>query len=400
MIFELNRTVELLAKEKGLTKEVVWDLLKKTIEQVAKKRFGEEKMIEVEHDPETDKLTIIVIKRIVEQVENPEIEISLPDARKLDPTFNIGEEVVFDKEVVDLGRIGAHQVKQILMQKLKEEEKNSIYNEYISRKGEIVSGIVRRVEKGVVVVDLGKSEAVLSQNQLIPGEIYTPGDRVRSYLEDVVIGNRGTRILISRTHPQFVAKLLANQVPEIYEGIITIVNVVRDPGNRAKVAIKCKDSTLDPLGACIGYKGSRIQGIVQELRGERIDLILHDDDIVKYICNSLAPAEITRLILDENDKAADIIVPDDQLAIAVGKRGVNIKLASKLTGWKLSLKSESKGAKTTKDIDAELAQYFLEDNLLAGGEQQAAPAVVPEEAAAQPAEAPATEGSGEEGAQA
>lgn len=363
MIFELNRVVEQLAKDKGLSKEIVWNLLKKSVEQVAKKRLGERKKIEVEYDPETDKLIIQEIKTVVENVTDPETEISLREARKIDPDFRVGEELVYERNILDLGRIGAHQVKQILMQKLKEEEKNSIYNEYILRKGEIVSGIVNRIEKNAVVVDLGKSEAYLSFKDMIPGEMFTPGDRVKAYLEDVVKGSKGTRIVLSRTHPQFVAKLLESQVPEIYEGIITIMGIARDPGNRAKVAIKCRDVGIDPLGSCIGYKGSRIQTIVQELRGERIDLVLWDEDIVKYICNALAPAEITRLVIDENEKSAEIIIPDNQLAIAVGKRGVNIKLASKLIGWKLSVRAESKGAKTAKDIDAELAQYLLDENL-------------------------------------
>jgi N utilization substance protein A len=370
MIFELNRVVEQLAKEKGLPKEVVWDLLKKSVEQVAKKRMGEAKIIEVEYDQESDRLVIQEIRKVVEDVENPDTEISLKDARKIDPDFSVGEEIIYEKEPVDLGRIGAHQVKQILIQKLKEEEKNSIYNEYISRKGEIVSGIVRRVEKKAIVVDLGKSEAFVNFSDLIPGEMFTPGDRVRAYLEDVEKGNRGTRILLSRNHPQFLAKLLESQVPEIYEGTITVMGIARDTGNRSKVAVKCRDTGIDPIGACIGYKGSRIQGIVQELRNEKIDMVLWDDDIVKYICNALAPAEITKLTLDENERSAEIIVPDNQLAIAVGKRGANIKLASRLTGWKLSVNSESKVAKTSKDIDAELAQYFLEENLIGQEEEK------------------------------
>lgn len=363
MIFELNRVVEQLAKEKGLPKEDVMEMLKKSVEQVARKRLGEKKMLEVEYEADSDKLVIQEIKTVVEHVQDPDIEISLKDAKKLAPDFEIGDEVVFDKEPVDLGRIGAHQVKQILMQKLKEGEKNSIYSEYISRKGEIISGIVRRVEKGSLVVDLGKSEAKMKFSDLIPGEMFTPGDRVRAYLKDVEKGNKGTTIYLSRTDDKFLAKLLESQVPEIYEGIITIMAIARDPGNRAKVAIKCRDVGLDPVGACIGYKGSRIQNIVQELKGERIDIILWDEDIVKFICNSLAPAEITKLLLDENNKSAEIVVPDSQLAIAVGKRGANIKLASKLTGWKLSVNSESKVAKSSKEIDAELAQYFLDENL-------------------------------------
>lgn len=364
MEFEITRVVEQLAKEKGLPKEMVWEMLKKSVEQVARKRMGERKLIEVDFDPESGLLIIQEVRNVVEHVEDPETEISLAEARKIDPDFNVGEEFIYEKNPVDLGRIGAHQVKQILMQKLKEGEKNSIYAEYISRKGEIVSGIVRRVEKGGLVIDLGKSEARLKMNDLIPGEMFTPGDRIRAYLKDVEKGNKGTTIFLSRTDDQFLAKLLENSVSEIYDGTITIMAIARDPGNRAKVAVKCKDSSLDPVGACIGYKGSRIQNIVQELKGERIDIILWDEDIVKFICNSLAPAEITKLVLDENNKSADIVVPDNQLAIAVGKRGANIKLASKLTGWKLSINSESKATKSSKEIDAELAQFFLDENLI------------------------------------
>ncbi len=364
MIYELNRVVESLAKEKGISKDTVWEILLKSIEQVARKKMGEDKEIEVVFDEETNKPIIQEIKVIVEKVTNPNREISIDEAKKIDPDFRIGDEIVFDKSPVDLGRIGAHQVKQILIQKLKEEEKNSIYNEYISRKGEIVSGIVRRVEKKNLIVDLGKSEAQLLFQDLIPGEMFTPGDRVRACLVDVVKDNRGTRIVLSRTHPKFLEKLLEAQVPEIYDGTITIMGVARDPGNRAKVAIKCKDLNIDPVGACIGYKGSRIQNIVQELRNEKIDIVLWDDDIVKYICNALSPAEITRLVVDENEKTAEIIVPDNQLALAVGKRGSNIKLASKLIGWKLVVKSESKGTKSSKDIQAELDQYYLDENLI------------------------------------
>lgn len=370
MEFEIARVVDQLAKEKGLPKEMVWDMLKKSIEQAAKKRLGERKVFEVDYDADSGKLVLEQIKTVVEKVEDPDTEISLEEARKMDPYFNVGDEVVFDKRTEDLGRIGAYQVKQILMQKLKEGEKNSIYAEYISRKGEIVSGIVRRVERGALIVDLGKTEAKLKVSDLIPGEMYAPGDRIRAYLKDVQKESKGTTVYLSRTDDQFLAKLLESSVAEIYDGTITIMAIARDPGNRAKVAVKCKDSTLDPIGACIGYKGSRIQNVVQELKGERIDIILWDDDIVKFICNSLAPADITKLVLDENTKTADIVVPDEKLAIAVGKRGANIKLASKLTGWKLSINSESKVAKTSKEIDAELAQYFLDENLVSGKEEK------------------------------
>lgn len=370
MEFETARVVEQLAKEKGLPKELVWDMLKKSIEQVAKKRLGERKIFEVEYEPESGKLILEQIKTVVEDVQDPDTEISIKEAKAIDPYFNVGDEVVFEREPVDLGRIGAYQVKQILMQKLKEGEKNSIYAEYISRKGEIVSGIVRRVEKGALIVDLGKAEAKLKISDLIPGEMYAPGDRIRAYLKDVEKGNKGTTVYLSRTEDQFLAKLLESSVSEIYDGTITIMAIARDPGNRAKVAVKCKDSSLDPVGACIGYKGSRIQNVVQELKGERIDIILWNEDIVKFICNSLSPAEITKLVLDENTKSAEIIIPDNQLAIAVGKRGSNIKLASKLTGWKLSINSESKVAKTSKEIDAELAQYFLDENLVAEKEEK------------------------------
>jgi len=370
MEFEIARVVDQLAKEKGLPKEMVWDMLKKSIEQAAKKRLGERKVFEVQYDADSGKLVLEQIKTVVEKVEDPDTEISLEEARKMDPYFNVGDEVVFDKRTEDLGRIGAYQVKQILMQKLKEGEKNSIYAEYISRKGEIVSGIVRRVERGALIVDLGKTEAKLKVSDLIPGEMYAPGDRIRAYLKDVQKESKGTTVYLSRTDDQFLAKLLESSVTEIYDGTITIMAIARDPGNRAKVAVKCKDSTLDPIGACIGYKGSRIQNVVQELKGERIDIILWDDDIVKFICNSLAPADITKLVLDENTKTADIVVPDEKLAIAVGKRGANIKLASKLTGWKLSINSESKVAKTSKEIDAELAQYFLDENLVSEKEEK------------------------------
>jgi len=364
MIFELNRVVEQLAKDKGLPKETVWNLVKKSVEQVAKKRLGDKKKIEVEYDPEIDKLVLLEIKTVVEEVKDPDTEISLSEARRIDPDFKVGEELVYERNVLDLGRIGAYQVKQILMQKLKEEEKNSIYNEYVMRKGEIVSGIVNRIEKNAIVVDLGKSEAYLSFKDMIPGEMFAPGDRVKAYLEDVVKGNRGTKIVLSRTHPQFLVKLLESQVPEIYEGIITIVSVARDPGNRAKVAIKYKDIGIDPVGACIGYKGSRIQNIVQELRGERIDIFKWSENIEELICNALGDVEVIKLVIDENEKSAEIVIPDNKLAVAVGKRGVNIKLASKITGWKLSVKAESKGTKTAKDIDAELAQYLLDENLV------------------------------------
>ncbi len=370
MEFDISRIVEQLAKEKGLPKEDVWDMLKKSVEQVARKRLGERKQIEIEFDEVSKNFLIQEIKKVVQKVEDPDTEISIEEARKIDPDFNVGEDVIFESTPVDLGRIGAHQVKQILMQRLKEGEKNSIYNEYISRKGEIVSGIVRRVEKGGLIVDLGKSEARVKINDLIPGEMFTPGDRIRAYLKDVEKTNKGTTIYLSRTDDQYLAKLLENNVAEIHDGTITIMAIARDPGNRAKVAIKCKDVSIDPVGACIGYKGSRIQNIVEELRGERIDIILWDNDIVKFICNSLAPAEITKLVLDENNKSAEIVVPDNQLAIAVGKRGANIKLASRLTGWKLSITSESKVAKSPKELEAELSQYFLDESLIAQEEKK------------------------------
>ncbi|MGZ3744368.1 MAG: transcription termination factor NusA, partial [Pseudobdellovibrionaceae bacterium] len=278
-----------------------------------------------------------------------EVEIPMDEALKLDPQAQEGDSIGIKMDAGELGRIAAQTAKQIIMQKVRDAERSIIFNEFEERKGEIASGIARRVEKGAIVVDLGRTEAYIPPREQIPGESYKPGDRIQGYLSEVRQTTRGPQIIMSRADERYLMKLFEMEVPEIYDGIVEIMSAAREPGQRAKIAVRSKDNSVDPVGACVGMKGSRVQNIVQELRGEKIDIIPWDEDITRFACNALAPAEISRVFVDEANKEMEVVVPDSQLSLAIGKRGQNVRLAAKLTTWKLDIISESSASSRTAE---------------------------------------------------
>ena len=295
-------------------------------------------------------IEIFEFKEVVENVSDGHVEVSLEDAREMDPDCELGDSLGIKMDMDVLGRIAAQSAKQVLMQRLREAEKDVVYDDYKDRRGEIIHGIAQRFDKGGIIVNLGRAEAELPSKEQIPRESYKQGDRVRAYILDVKQFSRGPQIILSRTHPNFLSALFENEVPEIAEGIVRIVQVAREPGSRAKIAVSSKDSDVDPVGACVGMKGARVQAVVQELRGEKIDIVTWDPDPAKFICNALAPAEITRVIVDEGNQRMEVVVPDDQLSLAIGKRGQNVRLASKISGWNLDVTGETNYNNALKDI--------------------------------------------------
>ncbi len=367
MAFEvqkLDSILEQVSREKGIPKKVIVEALEDAILKAAKKVFGEERALEASYNIEIGQVELFQYMEVVETVENPTTEITLEQAHMVDPEAEVGDELGFqifylesdkerareeDEKYQDIlqiktarrafGRIAAQTVKKEILKKVQEAERDMIYNEYKDREGDLVTGTVRRFERGSVIVDLGKAEGLLPSREQCPRESYRPGDRVQAYLKEVVKDTRGHQLILSRTDPRFVEKLFEKEVPEIYEGIVTIMNVAREPGERTKIAVVSKDSDVDPVGACVGLKGARVQAIVQELRGEKIDIVPYSPDLARYVCNAIAPAEVVRVLIDEDSKQIELIVPDDQQSLAIGRRGQNVKLASKLVQWKIEVHS-------------------------------------------------------------
>jgi N utilization substance protein A len=278
---------------------------------------------------------------VVEEVETDANQMSLVAARKKNPAAEVGDYISEPLPPVEFGRISAQSAKQVIVQKVREAERDRQYDEFKDRIGEVVNGVVKRVEYGNVIVDLGRGEAIVRRDELIPREMFRPGDRIRSFLYDVRREARGPQIFLSRTHPQFMAKLFKQEVPEIYDGIIEVKAVARDPGSRAKIAVISRDSSIDPVGACVGMRGSRVQAVVQELQGERVDIIPWSQNAASFIVNALQPAEVSKVVLDEDTGRIEVVVPDDQLSLAIGRRGQNVRLASQLTGWDIDILTEA-----------------------------------------------------------
>ena len=341
MITELIRVIDQVSREKGVDREVLIKTIEEAVRAAARKKLGHNYDLEVSFNEEMGEIEIFEFKEVVEKVTNENVEISLEEAKQIDPGSEIGDSLGIKMDTDALGRIAAQSAKQVIMQRLREAERDIVYDDFKDRRGEIIHGIAQRFDKGAIVVNLGRTEAELPTKEQIPKESYKQGDRVRAYILDVKQFSRGPQIILSRTHPNFLSALFENEVPEISEGIVRIVQVAREPGSRAKIAVSSKDSDVDPVGACVGMKGSRVQAVVQELRGEKIDIVTWDPDPAKFICNALAPAEIVRVIVDEANQTMEVVVPDDQLSLAIGKRGQNVRLASKLSGWNLDVTSES-----------------------------------------------------------
>jgi N utilization substance protein A len=312
------------------------------MKQAARRKYGQEKEIEARFNEELGEIELFEFRTVVENLTDPENQILIAPARELDPEAEEGDQIGVKLDTTDFGRILAQTAKQVIIQRVRDAERDNVYEEYKDRKGEVVNGIVRRFEKGALIVDLGRAEAVLPPKEQVPRESYRPGDRIRAYVLDITKALKGPQIILSRSCTQMLTKLFEQEVPEIYEGIVSIVAVAREPGGRSKIAVASRDSDVDPVGACVGMKGSRVQAVVQELRGERIDIVPWSPDAARYVCSALSPAQVSKVIIDEQAKSMDVIVPDDQLSLAIGRKGQNVRLAVQLTGWRIDIKSESK----------------------------------------------------------
>jgi N utilization substance protein A len=338
----LKREIDQIAKDKGIDKREIIGALEEAMKQAARRRHGQEREIEARFNEELGEIELFEFKQVVEEVTDPSTQIALGDARGLDPDAQVGDEIGVKMDTSDFGRILAQAAKQVIIQRIRDAERDNVYEEYKDRKAEIVNGIVRRFEKGAIIVDLGRAEAVLPPKEQVPRETYRPGDRIRAYVLDVNRVSKGPQIVLSRSSIHMLTKLFAQEVPEIYEGIVRIESAAREPGGRSKIAVASRDSDVDPVGACVGMKGSRVQAVVQELRGERIDIVPYSTDPARYVCSALSPAQVSKVIIDESEKSMDVIVPDDQLSLAIGRKGQNVRLAVQLTGWRIDIKSESK----------------------------------------------------------
>lgn len=338
---DLNRVIDQVSKEKSMDRAVIIEALESAMLSAARRTFGQ-KRIEAKFNPDLGEIELFEIKTVVEQVADPETEVTLTVAREvLDPEAEMGDELLNKLPAASFGRIAAQVAKQSVIQKVREAEREQIYNEFKNRKGEIYSGIVQRTEKKNIIVNLGRTDAVLPEKEQIPFERYRQGDRIRAYVLDVDMTSKGPQIVLSRTHPGFLMKLFEQEAPEVYEGIIEIKSAAREPGSRAKIAVHSTDPDVDPVGACVGMKGTRVQSVVQELRGERVDIVPWTADPAEYVCRSILPAKVSKIIQDDEEHEMEVIVPDDQLSLAIGKKGQNVKLAARLTGWKLNVRSQS-----------------------------------------------------------
>ena len=337
---ELLQIADAVAREKAIDRGIVIAAMEDAIAKAARSRYGSETDVHADINPRTGELRLARHLLVVENVESPASQISLEEARRHNPAAQIGDSIADALPPLEYGRIAAQSAKQVIVQKVREAERDRQYQEYKDRIGDIVNGIVKRVEYGNVVVDLGRGEAIVRRDELLPREVFRNGDRVRAYIYDVRREVRGPQIFLSRTHPQFMAKLFAQEVPEIYDGIVEVKAVARDPGSRAKIAVISRDSSVDPVGACVGMRGSRVQAVVNELQGEKIDIIPWSPDIPTFVVNALAPAEVAKVVLDEDRERIEVVVPDAQLSLAIGRRGQNVRLASQLTGWDIDILTE------------------------------------------------------------
>ncbi len=349
LISEIKRVIDQVSREKGIDRRILIAALEEALKLAAKKKLGPKADIEVHYDEKTGEIEVFQFKEVVETVADPDLEIDLETGRQLDPGCEIGDSIGTKMDTTTFGRIAAQSAKQVIIQKMKDAERDAVFSGFIDRKGEIINGIVQRFDRGDIIVNLGHTEGILMVKDQIPRETYRRGDRIRAYIKDVLYESRGPQIILTRTDDQFLIALFKTEVPEINEGIVKIMGAAREPGARAKIAVASADSDIDPVGACVGMKGSRVQNVVQELRGEKIDIIPWHVDAAKFVCNALAPAEISRVIIDEENRLMEVIVPDEFLSVAIGRRGQNVRLASKLTGWHLDVISETRYSQAMKE---------------------------------------------------
>ncbi len=357
---ELLQIADAVAREKTIDREIVISAMEDAIQKAARSRYGTETEVRAEINPKTGEIKLQRLLMVVDNVENVSTEISLEEARGRNPEAGVGDYIAEPLPPLDFGRIAAQSAKQVIVQKVREAERDRQYDEFKDRIGEVVNGAVKRVEYGNVIVDLGRGEAIVRRDELIPREVFRNGDRIRALIYDVRREQRGPQIFLSRTHPQFMVKLFAQEVPEIYDGVIEIRSVARDPGSRAKIAVISKDSSIDPVGACVGMRGSRVQAVVGELQGEKIDIIPWNDDQATFIVNALQPAEVAKVVLDEDAERIEVVVPDDQLSLAIGRRGQNVRLASQLTGWAIDIMTEQDESERRQKEFSERSSLFMD----------------------------------------
>lgn len=352
---DLNRVIEQVSKEKGIDKSILISALENAMISAAKKTFGAQRKIEAQYNPELGEVELFEAKLVVEEVKDPAVEIALNEAREmLDPEAQVGDELLSKLDSSSFGRIAAQAAKQNIVQRVRDAEREIIYNEFKGREGQLVNGIVQRFEKKNIIVNLGKTDAILPEKEQVPRERYRQGDRIRAYIVAVEMTARGPQIVLSRTHPGMLIKLFEQEVPEIYEGIVEVKGAAREPGGRAKFAVISNDQDVDPVGACVGMKGTRVQAVVQELRGEKIDIIHWTPDQAEYVCRALAPAKVSKIIIDDEDHSMEVIVPDDQLSLAIGRKGQNVRLAARLSTWRIDVRGEAEADEETRRARASI----------------------------------------------
>lgn len=361
---ELLNAIAFLSKEKGVSTDVICDSLEAVLITAYKKEPEANPLADVELNRETGDYRIVAAKTVVEDVVNDHGEISLADARKLNPEYEVGDVVNVDVTPSNFGRIAAQAAKQVMIQRLREAERSIVYDEFYNRTDDIITGLIQRIENKNVYVDLGKAEAILPASEQIPTETYTVGQRIKCYVVEVRKTTKGAQILVSRTHPGLLKRLFELEVPEIYEGVVELKSVAREPGRRSKIAVYSRDENVDSVGACVGPKGSRVQNIVTELQNEKIDIVKWDEDPAVYIANALSPAQVVSVTVDEGEKASSVVVPDYQLSLAIGKAGQNARLAAKLTNWKIDIKSESQAAALTSEESSSADEEVEQEDIL------------------------------------
>ncbi len=357
---ELLQIADSVAREKSIDRKIVIQAMENAIQKAAKSRYGAENDIRCEIDPKTGETRLTRVLAVVENVENDATEIRLADAQRRNPEVSIGDLIAESLPPLEFGRVAAQNAKQVIVQQVREAERDRQFDEYKDRIGEIINGTVKRAEYGNVIVDLGRAEGIIRRDEMIPRETPKYGDRVRAYIYDVRREQRGPQIFLSRARPEFMARLFAQEVPEIYDGVVEIKSVARDPGSRAKIAVVSKDTSIDPVGACVGMRGARVQAVVNELQGEKVDIIQWNPDAASFIVNALAPAEVSKVVLDEDTNRIEVVVPESQLSLAIGRRGQNVRLASQLTGWDIDIVTEQEESERRQKEFAERTQMLMD----------------------------------------
>lgn len=356
---EIIQVADAVAREKGISKDSVIEAMEHAIQTAGKRKYGHKHNIKAEIDRKTGKVSLFRVFEVVEEIENSATEVSLAEAKLSTPEAKIGDFISEALPPIDLGRVAAQSAKQIIIQKVKDAERDRQFDSFKNRIGEIMNGVVKRLEFGDVIVDIGRDEAVLKKDSVIKNEVFRPNDKIRIYVEDVRRVNKGPQIFLSRTHDQFLAKLFELEVPEIYDGVIQIKSVAREPGSRAKIAVFCSDSSIDPIGSCVGIRGSRVQAIVNELQGEKIDIIAWSSNPATFVVNALTPAEVSKVVIDEDTRRIEVVVPTEQLSLAIGRKGQNVRLASKLTNWHIDILTEDEESKRRTEEFNNLTELFI-----------------------------------------